>query len=98
MIDRITSKDNSLLRDARAVRDGKIEEMIFVEGLRLCEEAVNSRLPIQALVYSEELAKKPKPAELIEKFSLTSQRVAAVSEKLLSDQWSIFMFGDNRQK
>ena len=84
MIDRITSKDNSLLRDARAVRDGKIEEMIFVEGLRLCEEAVNSRLPIHALIFSEELAKKPKPAELIERFALASERMAVVSEKLLA--------------
>jgi RNA methyltransferase, TrmH family len=84
MIDRITSKDNSLLREARAVRDGKIEEMIFVEGLRLCEEAVNSQLPIYTLIFSDELAQKPKPAELIEKFSAASERVAIVSEKLLA--------------
>jgi TrmH family RNA methyltransferase len=84
MIDRITSKDNSLLREARNVRDGKIAEMIFVEGLRLCEEAVNSRLPIHALIFSEELAKKPKPAELIERFAAASERVASVSEKLLA--------------
>jgi TrmH family RNA methyltransferase len=84
MTDRITSKDNSLLREARAVRDGKIEEMIFVEGLRLCEEAVNSQLPIYALIFSDELAQKPKPAELIEKFSAASERLAIVSEKLLA--------------
>ncbi|MEO7970002.1 MAG: RNA methyltransferase substrate-binding domain-containing protein, partial [bacterium] len=84
MIDSITSKDNSLLREARAVRDGKIEEMIFVEGLRLCEEAVNSRLPIHALIFSKELAQKPKPAELIQRFASASQRVASVSEKLLA--------------
>ena len=84
MTDRIISKDNSLLREARAVRDGRVEEMIFVEGLRLCEEAVNSQLPIHALIYSEELAQKSKPAELIEKFSVASERVAIVSEKLLA--------------
>jgi len=84
MTDRITSKENSLLREARAVRDGKVEDLIFVEGLRLCEEAVNSQLPIQALVFSDQLAQKPKPAELIEKFSAASDRVAVVSEKLLA--------------
>jgi TrmH family RNA methyltransferase len=84
MIDRITSKDNSLLREVRNVRDGKIEEMIFIEGLRLCEEAVNSRLPIHAMIFSEELAQKPKPAELIDRFASASRRVAAVSEKLLT--------------
>ncbi len=84
MIDRITSKDNSLLREARAVRDGKVAELIFVEGLRLCEEAVNSELPIHALIFSEELAKKPKPAELIQKFAEAGERAAVVSEKLLA--------------
>jgi RNA methyltransferase, TrmH family len=84
MTERITSKDNSLLRDARAVRDGKLEDMIFVEGLRLCEEVVNSQLSINALIFSDELAQKPKPAELIEKFAASSVRVAVVSEKLLA--------------
>jgi TrmH family RNA methyltransferase len=82
--ERITSKDNSLLREARAVRDGKVEELIFVEGLRLCEEAVNSQLPIHALIFSDELGQKPKPAELIDKFAAASERVASVSEKLLA--------------
>lgn len=38
----ITSRDNSLLRHVRAVRDGRVEEAIFVEGMRLCEEALIS--------------------------------------------------------
>jgi RNA methyltransferase, TrmH family len=84
MTDRITSKDNSLLREARTVRDGKVDEMIFIEGLRLCEEAVNSELPIYALIFSDELAQKPKPAGLIKNFSAASERVAIVSEKLLA--------------
>ncbi|MEP6741251.1 MAG: RNA methyltransferase [bacterium] len=84
MTERIASKDNSLLREARAVRDGKVEESIFIEGLRLCEEAVTSELPIHALIFSDELAQKPKPAELIEKFAAASERVAIVSEKLLA--------------
>ena len=50
MIDRITSRDNSLLRQARAVRDGKLDELIFVEGLRLCEEARRSNVTIEAVI------------------------------------------------
>jgi TrmH family RNA methyltransferase len=84
MIERITSKDNSLLREARAVRDGKVDDLIFVEGLRLCEEALNSQLPSHALIFSDELARKNKPAELIDRFSVASDRVAVVSEKLLA--------------
>src|SRR5258708_21861820 len=80
---KITSRDNSLLRRARAVRDGKIEESIFVEGLRLCEEALSSGLTIEAVIYSEEIARKERAAQLIAELGSLCGAVASVSEKLL---------------
>lgn len=79
----ITSRDNSLLRQARLVRDGKIEELIFVEGLRLCEEAQRSNLEIEAVIVSEELMRKERAAQAIAELSRVSKRTASVSEKLL---------------
>src|SRR5215218_6802822 len=79
----ITSRDNSLLREARAVRDGKIDELIFVEGLRLCEEARRSNLTIAAVIVSEELLQKERAAQAIVELSRVSERTASVSEKLL---------------
>ncbi len=79
----ITSRDNSLLRQVRAVRDGKIEELIFVEGLRLCEEAYRSRLEIEAVVVSEELLRKERAAGAIDQLSKVTKRFGSVSEKLL---------------
>lgn len=79
----ITSRDNSLLRQARAVRDGKVEELIFVEGLRLCVEALRSKLELEAVIASEELIRKPHASEAFAELSRTAQRVATVSEKLL---------------
>jgi TrmH family RNA methyltransferase len=83
MIDTITSRDNSLLRQARAVRDGKIDDLIYVEGLRLCEEAQRSNLTIEALIVSEELLRKERAAGAIAELSRVSKRTASVSEKLL---------------
>src|SRR4026209_1884864 len=83
MIDRIASRDNSLLRQARAVRDGKIDELIFVEGLRLCEEAQRSNLEIEAVIVSEELLRKERVGDAIAELSRVSKRTASVSEKLL---------------
>jgi TrmH family RNA methyltransferase len=83
MTDRITSRDNSLLRQARAVREGKIDELIFVEGLRLCEEAQRSNLEIEAVIVSEELMRKERAAQAIAELSRVSKRTASVSEKLL---------------
>ena len=80
----ITSRDNSLLRRARAVRDGKLHELIFVEGLRLCEEALRSRLAIEAVIYSEEIARKERAAHLIEGLGKVCNRLVSVSEKLLA--------------
>lgn len=80
---KITSRDNSLLRQARAVRDGKVEELIFVEGLRLCEEALRSGLNIETVIVSEEMAQKEKAASLLAKLAKASNRVASVTEKLL---------------
>ena len=79
----ITSRDNSLLRQARSVRDGKIEELIFVEGLRLCEEAYRSKLEIEAVIVSEELARKERAAEVVAELSKVAKRTGFVSEKLL---------------
>jgi RNA methyltransferase, TrmH family len=83
MIRSITSRDNSLLRLARAVRDGKDTDYIFVEGLRLCEEALRSTLRIEAVIVSEELLRKERAAQAIAELSQASPRSASVSEKLL---------------
>ena len=80
----IVSRDNSLLRQARAVRDGKDESLIFVEGLRLCEEALRSGLKIYAVVYSDEIAKKERAAALIAELRKTEARLGEVSESLLA--------------
>ncbi|HYX27034.1 MAG TPA: RNA methyltransferase substrate-binding domain-containing protein, partial [Pyrinomonadaceae bacterium] len=80
---RITSRDNSLLRHARAVRDGKVHESIFVEGLRLCEEAVRSELKIEAAIYSDQIARKDRAARLIREIERLAEKSGSVSEKLL---------------
>jgi TrmH family RNA methyltransferase len=81
----ITSRDNSLLRRARSVRDGKAVDAIFVEGLRLCEEAFISGLQIEAVIYSEKIVQKDRAAGLIAKINeFSTAKSVAVSEKLLA--------------
>jgi len=80
---KITSRDNSLLRQARAVRDGKVDELIYVEGLRLCVEALRSKLELEAVIFSEQLASKEKAGSAIEELTKAARRTGSVSEKLL---------------
>jgi TrmH family RNA methyltransferase len=79
----ITSRDNSLLRQVRAVRDGKVAGLIYVEGLRLCEEASRSGVQIEAVIYSEQLAQKDRAAKLLRELETVAPKSASVSEKLL---------------
>ena len=80
---KITSRDNSLLRRARSVRDGKLNSLIFVEGLRLCEEALKSELRIEAVIYSDHILRKERAAQSIERLTAAADTSATVSEKLL---------------
>ena len=80
----ITSRDNFLLRLARATRDGKEQGYIFVEGLRLCEEALRSGLEIHAVIFSDEIAVKERAATFLESAEPAVERLAAVSENLLA--------------
>ena len=79
----ISSRDNSLLRRAREVRDGKIDNLIFVEGLRLCEEALSSKLEIESVIYADHIARKDRAASLIQNLNSLAKASAEVSAKLL---------------
>ncbi|CAN5820358.1 RNA methyltransferase [soil metagenome] len=80
---KLSSRDNPLLRQARSVRDGKIDDLMFIEGLRLAEEALHSGLEIQAVIYSDEIAEKHRAARFLGAVALVCSCMASVSEKLL---------------
>lgn len=49
----ITSRDNRRLVDARKVRDGKVTELIFLEGRRLVGEALRSGVVLDECLVTE---------------------------------------------
>jgi TrmH family RNA methyltransferase len=62
--DIITSRDNAKLKLARAVRDGREPSLIFIEGIRLFDEAVKSGLDIRHVLISSDVSDPVKLAEL----------------------------------
>lgn len=50
---KITSRDNNKLKSVRKIRDGKVEDFIFIEGVRLVEEALKSNLKLSEVFISE---------------------------------------------
>src|SRR5215213_7902411 len=82
----ITSRDNALVKHARAVRDGKHAEEIFVEGLRLCEEAAQA-LPSDGIlyaIYTERIAQEKRGAKLLDALKVSGAQRAIVSESVFA--------------
>lgn len=49
----ISSRDNDRVRHARKVREGQVPDEIFIEGVRLCEQAVQANLQITGVFHTE---------------------------------------------
>ena len=80
----ITSRDNALVKLARAVRDGRTRELIFIEGLRLCEEAAKASLAIQEVICTEKMAGEERGAKLLDALKSAGTRIAIASESVFS--------------
>jgi RNA methyltransferase, TrmH family len=82
---KIRSRHNSLVKHARAVRDRREpQEQIFIEGLRLSEEALRSRLLIHDALYTEKLQADERGALLLHELKATGSRLSPVSEDVLA--------------
>ncbi|HVG30296.1 MAG TPA: RNA methyltransferase [Pyrinomonadaceae bacterium] len=81
----ITSRKNSLALRARAVREGRAgRDLIFVEGVRLCEEAARSGLRVEDVLFTEGVTSDERGAPLLEELRRSSTALLTeVSEGVL---------------
>ena len=79
----ITSRQNALVKQARAVRDGKVKELLLVEGVRLCEEAARAALEFEAVLFTEACAREARSAELLASLEQVAGQFYVVSEGVL---------------
>ena len=84
----ITSRDNSKLKLARSVRDGREPSLIFIEGIRLFGEAMRSGLDIQHVLISSDVSDPVKLAELPVTQRSTAFKVASRLFDSISDTTS----------
>ncbi len=81
-INKITSRDNQKLKFAKKVRDGKIVDAVFVEGVRLAEEVIRSGLKIIECFYEDDFCEDARGKQLIEKISAQNENVSEVKKQL----------------
>lgn len=62
---KVTSKDNPKVKLLRAVKKGINRDYVFIEGLKLCKEAVDANLPIYAIFFTQEFANSEKGREFL---------------------------------
>jgi TrmH family RNA methyltransferase len=79
----ITSRKNPLAQRARAVRDGREREFVFIEGVRLCEEALRASVVFEAVLYTRTLKEDERGNTLLERLRAICQHTHAVSEDVL---------------
>jgi len=79
----ITSRDNPHLKHARAVRKGKVDGQMFIEGLRLCKEAAGSRIDITQVLYTSNFALEPRGRDLLAELKKRDIHPLLIPEKLL---------------
>jgi TrmH family RNA methyltransferase len=79
----ITSRKNPLAQRARAVRDGRERDFVFVEGVRLVEEALRASVVLEAVLFTRSLAEDARGASLLQKLQDVCQNTHAVSEDVL---------------
>ena len=71
--EKITSRDNQRLVNARKVRDGNVPGQIFIEGKRLVEEALRSGIEIDECFYAEGFADIDLIYECADKAAFTAE-------------------------
>lgn len=80
----ITSRDNAVARRARAVREGRIEGQIFIEGWRLAMEAARAALNLDKVICTEKFVQDERGQTLFPLLGKARERLALVSEGVFS--------------
>ncbi len=82
----ITSRSNNLVKLLRAVRDGREKERIFIEGVRLCEEAINAAdLRLTDALYTPRLIESERGSQLVARLrAREGVRIVSATEEVFA--------------
>jgi TrmH family RNA methyltransferase len=81
-MNKITSRDNPKLKHAKKVREGKVDNEIFVEGLRLAEETIRSGVGTNDALLSYEFASAERGKKMIDSLSKHRIPISVIDDKL----------------
>ncbi len=79
----ITSRKNAHVRRARDARDGRVEGAVFVEGVRLCEEALRASVVFELVLHTRALEADERGAALLARLREVCGETYAVADDVL---------------
>ncbi len=83
MREQITSRQNQIVRYARGVRDGKERDLIFIEGLRLCEEAARvADLNLIDAIFTSRTERDARGQSLLDQLAQRGARLIYVTDEV----------------
>ena len=83
-VTKIESRETPRVKYAKKVRDGSIPEQIFIEGLRLAEEAVRSHLEISTCLCSPSFNVSERRRDLLAAVSRHCDEILELPDRLFS--------------
>lgn len=84
LVTKIESRDNPRVKHVRRVRDGRVHQQIYIEGMRLAEEAVRSRVEIEGLFCSRTFVDSDRKRDLLESVSQQCRGLYELPDRLFS--------------
>lgn len=79
---RISSRDNQKLKYVRRVREGRIKDAVFVEGVRHVEEALRAKAKIIECLHDENFGADQRGIRLISKIMTESENISVVDDRI----------------
>ena len=83
LVEKIASRQNPLVKRLRRVRAGDERHLVFVEGVRLIEEALAAGAHFEAVAYTTSLESNPRGAQLLASLDRVPCRGAHVSAQVM---------------
>ncbi|MCS6885412.1 MAG: RNA methyltransferase [Acidobacteriota bacterium] len=83
IVDTVTSKHNPLIKRFREARQGRNSHLLFIEGIRLVEEAIASHLHFELVAFSDRLRTTERGRALQTSLDKINCRGAHVSESIM---------------
>ncbi|HET9529088.1 MAG TPA: RNA methyltransferase substrate-binding domain-containing protein, partial [Blastocatellia bacterium] len=83
LVERITSRQNPLIKRFRRVRAGDERHLVFIEGVRFVEDALAAGAHFESVAYTPALESSERGAALMDSLQHVSCRGAQVSRQVM---------------